>query len=133
MRMTSKGPMDKRVYERSRWWGKKRGQGPRLFAPAGLSPSPLALPPCPPHSWETRPEPAFLSPTQRCLSDPDPGPGSPPISHWPHGTSASRPLQYDMSHPRLLLPTFPSTGPSQNPGFPGPVTPVRPWGEAMCS
>lgn len=39
--MTSKGPVDKRVYERSRWWGKKRGQGPRPFAPLGCRPAPL--------------------------------------------------------------------------------------------
>ena len=45
--MTSKGPVDERVYEQSRW-GRKGGRALGRLPPAGLSPSPLALPPSAP-------------------------------------------------------------------------------------
>lgn len=75
--MTSKGPVDKRLYEQSRW-GRKRGRALGRLPPAGLLPSPLALPTLPPSLLGDPPRACSPSPTHRCLTDLDPGAGSPP-------------------------------------------------------
>ena len=96
--------------------GKKGGQGPRAFAPRWV----VTQPPCSPPLGPLAPGRPAQSLLHRCLTDRDPGAGSP---RPPAGLTA--PQRADS--PRLLLPLFPSTGPSRNPGFPGPVTAERPW------